>query len=247
MRRFEQHNGGVGSKHATEPEALAQDQSAIALREEMVAQLIRHGVIESGAVAAAMASVPRHVFVPHISLKESYADEAVIVRVSPEGRALSSISQPTMVARMLERLDVQMGHRVLEIGTGTGYNVALLASLVGPNGLVVSVELEERLGEEAREKLTELGINPVELVVGDGREGWPPRAPYDRIIVTAGADDVAEAWTEQLVEGGRVVLPIVDGYGSGWVHVLEKREGELVGQAEMACGFLPIRNKAQDG
>jgi protein-L-isoaspartate(D-aspartate) O-methyltransferase len=138
---------------------------------------------------------------------------------------------------MLESLAVAPGQRVLEIGTGTGYNAALLAVLVGAGGRVVTVELEADLAARAAR-----GVTPdVEVVAGDGRLGYPPAAPYDRIVVTAGAGRVLPAWEEQLADGGRLVVPIVDAGGVGSVVVFDKVEGQLIAGADIPCAFLPLR------
>ena len=189
-----------------------------------------------------MKQVPRHRFVSHVDLATAYADRAVMVKHAHDGTAISSSSQPTMVAMMLEHLQIVPGHRVLEIGTGTGYNAALLSVLVGEHGSVVSVELEPDLAEQARRLIGEVVSYPVEVVVGDGQDGYPRRAPYDRIVVTAGASEVAEAWRQQLATGGRLVVPIVGRRGAGSVMVFDVVNGNLVRRAAIPCGFVPMRH-----
>ncbi len=144
---------------------------------------------------------------------------------------------------MLEQLELGRGQRVLEIGTGTGYNAALLSNLVGPEGHVVSVEIEPDLAERADRTLGEVGTKGVQVVVGDGATGYSPGAPYDRIMVTTGATSLAEAWTNQLLDGGRLVAPIVDQNGVGLILVFEKIDGELVQLHETVCGFLVMRDR----
>jgi protein-L-isoaspartate(D-aspartate) O-methyltransferase len=143
---------------------------------------------------------------------------------------------------MLEQLQVSHGHRVLEIGTGTGYDAALLAVLAGPDGCIVSVEVYPELAEHAAMILTEVGAGRVQVVTGNGEDGYPPRSPYDRVIVTAGAREVSRAWSEQLREGGRLVVPIVDETGVGSITVFDKVNGELVRRQQTPCGFLPMRS-----
>ena len=213
-----------------------------ARRMAMVDRLSRTGVVRTEAVARALREVPRHTFLGHLPVAVAYEDRAVTVKRAGDGPAISSISQPTMVALMLEDLQVREGHQVLEVGAGTGYNAALLAILVGSAGSVVSVELEPDLAQSARRHLSEVGADYVEVVTGDGSLGHPARSPYDRIIVTAGARSVAPAWTQQLVEGGRMVVPIVDAHGKGSVIVFDKVGGELVSGHETLCGFVPIRH-----
>jgi protein-L-isoaspartate(D-aspartate) O-methyltransferase len=111
------------------------------------------------------------------------------------------------MASMLERLDLREGQRVLEIGAGTGYNSALIAEIVGPGGRVISVELDPELAERSRSVLRQAGYR-VQVVVGDGRDGWAGEAPYDRIIVTASASEIPHTWLEQTVEGGRIEVPL---------------------------------------
>lgn len=214
------------------------------LRRQMVARLKDAGTLVSPAVEQAMAQVPRHAFVPLVDCRSAYLDQAVLVKHAADGSPVSSASQPTIVAIMLEQLSVQPGSRVLEVGTGTGYNAALLALLVGDGGHVVSVELEPDLANRAIKTLAQLGEHRVEVVVGDGRLGYSPRAPYDRVIVTAGARNVADSWTDQLASEGRLVVPIVDEHGLGSIVVVEKHDDQMSRRAGVCCGFLPIRDAA---
>jgi protein-L-isoaspartate(D-aspartate) O-methyltransferase len=165
----------------------------------------------SDRVAEALAAVPREVFVRDIAdsrgLRAVYANEALPAKVDARGRWVSSSSQPSVMTMMLELLDPTAGERVLEIGGGTGYNAALLRELVGPKGRVTTIEIDGRLAGRARDALRQSG-HRARVVVGDGRVGFPPGAPYDRIIVTASAAEVPNAWIEQLRLGGRIVLPL---------------------------------------
>ncbi|MGH9079197.1 MAG: class I SAM-dependent methyltransferase [Acidimicrobiales bacterium] len=213
-----------------------------AARLQMVRRLKQTGVVVDPAVEQAMLEVPRHRFVPHIDDRAAYRDEAVMVKHARNGVPISSLSQPTIVATMLERLQVSAGHRVLEVGTGTGYNAALLSVLVGEVGYVASIELEPDLAEQAARTLTGAGYDRVEVLVGDGRVGYPGRAPYDRVIVTTGARSVAEAWIGQLADAGRLVVPLVDHRGVGLIVVLEEVGGELVHSTGAPCGFIPLRH-----
>jgi protein-L-isoaspartate(D-aspartate) O-methyltransferase len=147
-----------------------------------------------------------------------------------------------MVAQMLEQLRVEAGDRVLEIGTATGYNAALLAHLAGSAGRVVTVEIEEDLAERARQSLAETGYPEVRVVRGDGRLGIPESAPYDRIVVTAGVRQVAPAWIDQLAEGGRMVVPLVNPFGDGMAVLFEKVGGELEARSGRPCAFVPLRS-----
>jgi protein-L-isoaspartate(D-aspartate) O-methyltransferase len=192
-----------------------------------------------------MGEVPRHLFVPQADIRESYADLPVIVQRAADETPISSASQPTMVAKMLEQLDVAPGDSVLEIGTGTGYNAALLASLAGHSGTVVTIEIEPQLVAKAAQTLTEVIAQHVEVITGDGKLGSPIHAPYHRIIVTAGALDVSAHWIAQLSDGGRLVVPLVDRLGIGSVVTFDKVGGELVRRAHTQCGFLVLRDGAE--
>lgn len=218
-------------------------QDATALRLAMVERLKRSRAIRTLPVERALRAVPRHVFVPHVPVEAAYEDRAVMVKRAGDGAPISSASQPTMVAVMLEHLQVADGHQVLEVGTGTGYNAALLSLLVGARGRVVSVELEADLAALATSRLTDVGADRVEIVTGDGGDGHPGGSPYDRVIVTAGAAAVEEPWKQQLVDGGRLVVPIVDSRGVGSVIAFDKVDGELVPGPGTPCRFLPLRDR----
>jgi protein-L-isoaspartate(D-aspartate) O-methyltransferase len=219
----------------------------VTARLQMVRRLRRAGVIVDPAVEAAMLQVPRHRFVPHVDVCAAYRDEAVMVKHARSGAPISSLSQPTIVATMLERLQVTPGHHVLEVGSGTGYNAALLSVLAGQDGGVVTVELEPDLAERATRTLAVTGYGRVHVHSGDGRDGYAPRAPYDRVIVTTGARAVSETWIGQLAEGGRLVVPLVDHRGVGVIVVFEVVEGELLRSTGAACGFIPLRHSPMRG
>ena len=192
------------------------DDPAARLRAEMVAHLTERGELPDPRIAAAFGQVPRHLFVPQVSLPEAYADQAVITRYR-DGLATSSASQPAIVATMLEQLRPPPGGSVLEIGAGTGYNAALLSTLAGPSGRVVTVDIDRQVADEARDNLSRAGVTNVEVICGDGGSGWVDSAPYDGIIVTAGASDLAPAWVDQLAAEGRLVLTLsIRACSSAW-------------------------------
>lgn len=207
----------------------------------MVARLSADGVLRTPAVRQALEAVPRHRFVEHVTIDEAYADDAVVAKVGEDGVAISAASQPTIVAAMLELAAPAPGSRVLEIGTGTGYNAALLATITGPAGVVVGVELDADLAAGARTRLDHLGLDRVEVVTGDGWDGHEPSAPYDLVVVTTGARAIAPAWVDQLGDGGRLVVPVVGDDGRGTLHQYTLEAGRLLEQATMPCGFLPMR------
>jgi protein-L-isoaspartate(D-aspartate) O-methyltransferase len=146
---------------------------------------------------------------------------------------------------MLEQLHVSNGHRILEVGTGTGYNAALLSVLSGPEGDVFSIEVEPDVAERASRIFTVLGFVRVHVVTGDGQDGYPDGSPYDRIIVTTGAREVTTSWKEQLAEQGRLVVPVVVETGVGSILVFDKLDGELVYREQTPCGFLPMRRQSR--
>jgi methyltransferase of FxLD system len=211
---------------------------ATELRQALVRGLERAGVISDPLVRDAFLAVPRERFLPGRPLEQVYRDEAILTRRDPSGAPMSSSSQPGMMALMLERLRLEPGQRVLEIGAGTGYNAAVLATIVGP-GLVVSVELDPATAAEARAALD--GYD-VEVVTADGREGWAAGAPYDRMIVTASAETVPRAWYDQLAEGGILVVPLRTGGGQAQAIPVLRKEGEGFRSVSVLCGsFMPLR------
>jgi protein-L-isoaspartate(D-aspartate) O-methyltransferase len=205
----------------------------------LVDALVRGGSLVSDAVRAAFDAVDRAAFVPPALRNEAYRDRPVLLKLDDAGRAVSTVSQPTMVALMLEELAVRRGDRILEVGTASGYNAALLSHLAGPHGLVITIELDEELSTRAAERLA--GYSNVRVLVGDGREGHPAEGPYDGIIVTAGAAAVEPAWTDQLRVRGRLVVPITGADGHGRCVTYERAEAGLLELESMPCGFVPLR------
>lgn len=211
------------------------------LRERLVEKLKASGTLSDPRVEAALRAVPRDAFVPHVALEKAYEDAVVCIKSDGE-RALSSASQPAMMAIMLEQLDMREGMRVLEIGTGSGYNAALLALLAGPAGSVVTVDLEPDLVAAARERLRSLGVRNVHAICADGTHGYAPAAPYDRIVITACAHDVEAAWWEQLRDGGRLVGPLA--FDARQRCVAFVRQGErLYSESAVDCAFVAMRGR----
>ena len=186
-------------------------------------------------VLAAMASVPRHKFVPRLLRTEAYGDHPL-----PIGYG-QTISQPFMVAFMTEQLAPRNTDRVLEIGTGSGYQAAVLAGLVSE---VYSIEIIEPLGKHAAETLKNLGYDNVHVRIGDGYEGWPEAAPFDSIIVTCAPEQVPEPLVAQLKEGGRMIIPVGPG-GNQLLYVLEKRAGKIQSNAVLPVLFVPMTGVAE--
>jgi len=222
-------------------ETPAAETEADGLRASLVERLNAHGAIRSAAVAQAMLAVPRHRFLPGETLAQAYADVAIPTHWEG-GVAVSSASQPTMVAIMLEQLDLQPGMRALEIGAGTGYNAALLAELVGPEGAVTTLDIDPLIAEEARARLWSAGYQRVRVLAVDGARGAPAYAPYDRIVLTAGVADVIPAWVAQLIEGGVLVAPLRLGGAEASV-ALRKEDGVLRSVSLTPCGFMRLRGE----
>jgi protein-L-isoaspartate(D-aspartate) O-methyltransferase len=215
--------------------------------EDMVEKLEGSGVLRDPPVATAFRAVLRHHFLPGRPFDEVYEDAAIMTKIGDRGLPVSSSSQPAIMAIMLQQLGVQPGHRVLEVGAGTGYNAALLAHLVGRHGRVVTVDIDADLVEQAQANLAAAGVEEVAVVLADGAGGWPPDAPYDRIVLTIGVDDLSPAWLEQLVEDGRMVVPLDLG-GRTQQCVAFQRRGEALVSAELAtCGFMPLRGEMAPG
>ena len=211
-----------------------------ALRDRMVTAVIAGGRPVSAAVIQALREVPRHLFLPDLGPRLAYRNEAIVTRRGAEGQPTSSSSQPTIMAYMLDQLGVAPGQRVLEIGAGTGYNAALLQHLVGAGGTVVTVDLDEDVARQAAAHLAEAGYPEVTVVPGDGAAGYPPGAPYDRVIATVGVSDLAPAWLDQLAPGGRIVVPL-DLRGSQRSVAFERDGESWQSRSVVPCGFMRMR------
>lgn len=206
----------------------------------MVDELSRNGTVTDPAVEAALRTVPRHLFVPEVSLEEAYGDHPVVTKTDPDGMPTSSASQPAIVALMLEQLRLAPGQRVLEIGAGTGYNAALLSHIIGEHGRVTTVDIDPEVVQGARQSLDRAGFRDVSVVCGEGGLGLLERAPYDRMIVTVGAWDLPPAWFEQLDEAGRLVVPL-GLHGPQRSLAFERMSGRWRSRDAIDCGFMPMR------
>jgi protein-L-isoaspartate(D-aspartate) O-methyltransferase len=213
------------------------------LNEALVASLETSGTLTDDRVAAAFRAIRRHNFLPGHPLKEVYEDTAIMTKFGERGVAVSSSSQPAIMAIMLQQLQVGVGQHVLEIGTGTGYNAALLAHLVRSAGHVLTVDFDADLCASARAHLAAAGIQDVEVHHADGAAGWPPAAPYGRLIVTASANDLSPAWLDQLVDGGRVVIPLSLAGPIQFSVAFVRRGRTLVSESLSFCGFMPLRGE----
>ena len=199
-------------------------------RMQFMLDLRRRG-ISNQAVLRAMDDVPREHFVDAPLINDAYADRALPISCG------QTISQPYVVAYMSEQLDVQPEHRVLEIGTGSGYQAAILSRLARE---VISVERYRTLADAARARLTTLGCRNVDVRVGDGLLGVPERAPYDRIMVTAAAEAIPEALVGQLANDGVMILPLGPHDGPQRLVKITKREGQIKQEELIGVRFVPL-------
>ena len=207
------------------------------LQRQLIEKLSRTA---SGEVLAAFAAVPRHLFLADIPLEQAYEDRAIPLK-HERGWPISSASQPSMMALMLRQLRLQRGHNVLEIGTASGYNAAIMQQLVGNSGHVTSIELDAELARRAETALQASGYGRVRVVLADGAQGYAPRASYDRIIATAGVWDIPPAWLRQLRPDGLLVLPI-------WVNGIQVSacfsrldDGAWASSDNYPCSFVYLR------
>ena len=223
---------------AASPPMAAADNDHASARASMVEEQLRSPLrgITDPAVLKAMATVPRHEFVPAAIRWRAYED-----RPLPIGYQ-QTISQPFVVAFMTEKLAPRATDRVLEIGTGSGYQAAILATLVDE---VYSIEIVKPLAERARSDLARLGYPNVRVRYGDGYQGWPEAAPFDAIIVTCAPDHVPQPLVEQLKEGGRMVIPVGE-HGDQDLFLLRKRGSSLQREAILPVRFVPMTGAAEN-
>ncbi|MPZ65359.1 MAG: methyltransferase domain-containing protein [Pseudonocardiaceae bacterium] len=237
---------------------------------ELADALVTGGAVRSTWLRRAFEEIPRHVFVPRFFRSEAgcevlidgdsaeqhdewlrgvYTDEALTVQLTSThdetiavGRPTSSSSAPTVMAGMLEALDLEPGHRVLEIGTGTGYNAALLSHRVGAAN-VVTIELDRGLAGAASRALAEIGLHP-SVQVGDGNVGVPESAPFDRIIATASVDHVPPAWITQLAPGGAIVADLRGSLSGSLVWLIAAAADVAEGRfLDLPGAFMPMRTR----
>jgi len=202
----------------------------------MVQQQLMPRGIHDQRVLAAMTKVPREEFVPEDLRTESYSDGPL-----PIGHG-QTISQPYIVAFMTEQLRLSAKDRVLEIGTGSGYQTAVLAEQVAE---VYTIEIIEPLAKNAEAALAGLGYKNVHVKTGDGYKGWPERAPFDAIIVTCAPDRVPQTLTDQLKDGGRMIIPVGERFAQE-LYLLEKKNGQLKESAVLPVLFVPMAGEASE-
>ena len=203
-------------------------------RKKMVEEQLKPRGIKDERLLTAMGKVPREEFVSQELRAKSYSDSAL-----PIGHD-QTISQPFIVALMTEQLRVQPTDRILEVGTGSGYQTAILAELAKD---VYTIEIVDQLGKDASARLARLGYNNAHVKVGDGYQGWSEVAPFDKIIVTCAPDKVPQPLTQQLKENGRMIIPVGTGMDQQ-LYLLEKKDGQLAQTAILPVRFVPMIGEA---
>jgi protein-L-isoaspartate(D-aspartate) O-methyltransferase len=244
------------------------DDLAAQLRQQLVESLLQAGVLQAPALEQAFLRIPREAFVPYFYEQEAtsptmawrlvcadelgqedyltavYRNQSLVTKLDERRWPVSSSSQPAVMARMLEALDVQPGQLVLEIGTGSGYNAALLATLTGEASQVVTIERDAELASTAGEALERVLDPGMTVIVEDGVMGWPPGAPYDRIIATASAPTLPMAWVKQLRPEGKLVMDLQGTLASGFL-VVEKTAARVSGHfLPEPLHFMPLETEA---
>lgn len=244
---------------STTSSAEASIESSAELRRRLVQHLRRRGFLHDARIAEAFLAIPREFFLSdyaeRVGMAAVYQDEAIVIQREPvSGAPLSSSSQPAIMSLMLEMLDVHPGHRVLEIGAGTGYNAALLQHIVGADGMVATIDIDLDLATRSAVALAKLRRATAEgtgakvhVVVADGRLGMPGAAPLDRIEATASSCAIHRPWYEQLVVGGKLVVPLRLSATLESTHAVtafEKVAGGFDSVAVTPGGFMPLRGPA---
>ena len=200
-------------------------------REEMITRQLKARGISSEKILAAFRKVKREMFLPLVLHEKAYEDHPLPIGFD------QTISQPYIVAIMTESLELNQGDRVLEVGTGSGYQTAILAELVGE---VYTVEIISELFEAAKLRLNALGYRNVHMRHADGRNGWVDAAPFDKIIVTAGTEQIPDPLVAQLKEGGKMIIPL--GYGDQDLVLGRKEKGVLITKQLIPVRFVPLRS-----
>jgi len=226
---------GAAAPRAVPTAPPAADEVYAAARQRMLDEQIRARGVTDAAVLAAMAAVPRHLFVPEEERRDAYDDQPL-----PIG-AGQTISQPYIVALMSSLLNLNSGSRVLEVGTGSGYQAAVLSRLARE---VYTIEIVKPLGERARRTLTELGYKNVHVRIGDGYQGWREAAPFDGIIVTAAPPSIPGPLMNQVKVGGKLVIPVGKTY-QDLIVLTRRRDGGFDRESVLPVRFVPMTGQAQ--
>lgn len=205
-------------------------------KQQLINYWLKSGIVKNKRIISAFRQVKREDFVLEEFVNKAYSDTALQII---EGQ---TISQPTTIIEMLELLELKPGMKVLEVGSGSGYNAALLGKIVGSKGKVYSTEIVPRLVEFARENIKKTSLKNIEIILSDGSEGYAKEAPYDRIIVTAAAPRIPKVYAEQLKEGGVLVIPIGSEFGQTMIKA-RKTKGKLVKEELGEYIFVPLKGK----
>jgi len=211
---------------------VQQEQDFTKRREEMVKQQIEKRGIKDASTLAALRKTPRHLFVPKSIIDDAYED-----RPLPIGYG-QTISQPFIVAYMTEIVKPQPQHRVLEIGTGSGYQAAVLSEIVKE---VYTIEIVDSLGSQARNRLSKLNYKNITVKTGDGYYGWKDKSPFDAIVVTAAAEHIPPPLIEQLKEGGRMIIPVGSPFMVQQLMFVEKKGGKARTTSMIPVRFVPFK------
>ncbi len=231
------------------------------LNKRMIKEVQKKGFLKNSEYERAFLSIPRHIFIPSLYdiekqewkrfevdyskpqeeiLKKIYVDSPLVINVENE-TVLSTSSQPTVMAMMIEEAKLKNGDKVFEVGTGSGYNAGVISHIVGQNGKVITTELEKKVYEKAKANLKRSGIKNIEIYCMDGGLGYPKEAPFDKIIITTSSSDITEEWIRQLNIGGILVLPLVT-RGIEAIVSLKKEDNKfLKGEIKYYVRFLTMR------
>ncbi|AUY48404.1 methyltransferase, FxLD system [Streptomyces sp. CB01881] len=216
------------------------------LRDALTDRLLAQDAIRSATVETAFRTVAREHFLPGFPLETAYADNPTYTKTDGSGTQISAASQPAIVALMLEQLDARAGEKIFEAGAGTGVNSAYMATIVGPHGHVVTVDVDEDLVDSARKHLADAGITNTEAVLGDGAIGHADGAPYDRVIATVSTSEMPTTWLQQVKPTGRIVLPLrLRGTASRTI-AFERGENGWVSVDDQLAVFMPLRGSMDD-
>ena len=215
---------------------FAQNRHFDDLREEMVRTHVEADGISNKAVLNAMGTVPRHEFVPSAQKARAYEDVALAIGHQ------QTISPPYIVAYMTSELDPQPNDRVLEIGTGSGYQASILAQIVKE---VYTIEIVSPLSKSAEKRIQDLGYTNIHCLDGDGFKGWPEHAPFDKIIVTCSPESVPQPLIDQLKDGGRMIIPVGERYQQSF-HLLMKEDGKLKDERLSSTLFVPMTGESEE-
>lgn len=227
---------GAAEKEPSVSSAPRSDESFALRRADMVEEQLRARGITNEQVLAVMGRVPRHELVPANLRSRAYGDHPL-----PIGHD-QTISQPYIVAFMTQALRPQPGDKVLEVGTGSGYQAAVLGELVKS---VYTIEIVEPLGRRAESDLRRLNYTNVFVRVGDGYQGWPEQAPFDAIIVTCSPDHIPQPLIDQLRDGGRMIIPVGDDWRGQDLVLLDKKGTNVIRRAVLPVRFVPMTGQAQ--